>query len=383
MFASPLRLNQINLTLGAYRNEQGVPEVLPSVRMAEADIERKHYNHEYLNQDGLEEFNPLAQKLMFSEGSRVVLEKRVFTCQSISGTGSLRLALDFMKANFPPDSVVYIPSVTWGNHPAMVQAAGLKQAKYAYLDEAGTGLDFAGMMRDISQCPPGSIILLHAIAHNPTGVDPTESEWDLLRAVMKERQLFPFFDNAYQAFVTGNPDTDAYAVRSFAENGMDMIVACSFAKNFGLYGERVGCVHVVVPDPALVENVGSQLRVASRVLYSTCPTYGARIVATILGDEVMNAQWRKDCMAMSTRLNNVRQALYEKLLELNVKGTWSHVIKQRGMFTYSGIPKDAVTRLREEFHIYMLVDGRISLAGLNGGNVDRFCAALLTVLGSN
>ena len=360
-----------------------MPEVLPAVRLAEEEIQRRQYDHEYLPQDGLSEFNILVQKLMFSDSHVVLREKRVFTCQSLSGTGSLRLALDFFKAHFTPGITVYIPSVTWGNHPAMVEAAGLKLAKYTYLDAAGTSLDFSGMLRDISQCPPGSIILLHAVAHNPTGVDPTDSDWDELCLVMKERQLFPFFDNAYQAFVSGNPDTDAYAVRSFAEYGMEMVVACSFAKNFGLYGERVGCLHVVTSDSALIENVASQLRVCSRVMYSTCPSYGARIVATVLGNETMNTQWRADCMMMANRLNGVRKTLYDKLTELNVKGIWTHVVKQRGMFSYTGLTRDVVDRLREEFHIYMLLDGRISLAGLNDGNIERFGTALLTVLGSN
>jgi len=353
------------------------------VRLAEEEIQRRQYNHEYLNQDGLAEFNACTQKLMFSEDHVVLKEKRVFTCQSVSGTGSLRLCMEFIKASFPADTIVYIPSVTWGNHPAMLAAAGIPQREYAYLDAAGTGLDFSSMLRDISDAPVGSIILLHAIAHNPTGVDPAQEEWNQLRAVMKQRQLLPFFDNAYQGFVSGDPQKDAYAVRSFAANGMEMLIACSFSKNFGLYGERVGAVHAVVSDGSLCDNVASQLRAASRVLYSSCPTYGARIVATILADATLSQQWAADCITMSSRLNAVRQSLHDRLVAINVRGTWGHVIKQRGMFSYTGIPKHAVQRLKDDFHIYMLSNGRISLAGLNQGNIARFVEALKEVLGTN
>jgi aspartate aminotransferase len=371
------------MCIGAYRDENGKPQVLPSVRAAEDEIHRRQFNHEYLSQDGFAEFNAAAQKLMFSENHVVLKEKRVFTCQSVSGTGSLRLCMEFIKSSMPKDITVYIPSVTWGNHPAMLEAAGIKMVEYSYLDKAGTGLDFAGMLNDISQCPPGSIVLLHAIAHNPTGVDPSVEEWDQLREVMRERRLLPFFDNAYQGFVSGDPQQDAYAVRSFAKMGMEMLIACSFSKNFGLYGERVGCVHVVTSDPKLCESVASQLRASSRTLYSSCPTFGARIVATILGDENLTAMWAADCITMSSRLNGVRQSLYSRLVKLNVKGTWEHVIKQRGMFSYTGIPKEAVQRLKDEYHIYMLGNGRISLAGLNKGNIERFCNALVEVLGTN
>ncbi len=265
----------------------------------------------------------------------------------------------------------------------MLTAAGIPQGTYGYLDDAGTGLNFDLMLNDIKECPEGSVILLHNCAHNPTGVDPTEDEWDQIVSVMIERKLLPFFDNAYQGFVSGNPTVDAFAVRRFAEAGLEMLVACSFSKNFGLYGERVGAIHVVASSKEGVEHVASQLRVHSRAIYSTCPAFGARLVATILGDEKMNRQWENDCMTMASRLDDVRKDLHTKLVEMNVKGTWDHVIKQRGMFSYTGIPKDSVDRLKAEHHIYMLGNGRISLAGLNKGNTQRFVAALKEVMGSN
>ena len=265
----------------------------------------------------------------------------------------------------------------------MLTAAGVPQGIYGYLDDAGTGLNFSKMLNDIKACPEGSVILLHNCAHNPTGVDPTEDEWDQLVSVMLEKKLLPLFDNAYQGFVSGNPTIDAFAVRRFAEAGLEMLIACSFSKNFGLYGERAGALHVVTKSTEGLPQVASQLRVCSRALYSTCPAFGARIVASVLGDEKINRQWENDCMTMATRLNDVRQDLYTKLIEMNVKGTWNHVIKQRGMFSYTGIPKDIVDRLKNEYHIYMLGNGRISLAGLNKGNTARFVTALQEVMGTN
>lgn len=192
-----------------------------------------------------------------------------------------------------------------------------------------------------------------------------------------------FFDNAYQGFVSGDPHKDAFAVRLFAEAGFEMFVACSFAKNFGLYGERVGALHVVVSDASRISAISSQLRVIARSLYSTCPAHGARIVATVLGDPVRKLAWEEQCAVMANRLNAVRQQLYDALVRQNVKGTWSHVIKQRGMFSYTGIPASAVARLKAEFHIYMLSNGRISLAGLNENNVERFVDAIRVIMGDN
>jgi aspartate aminotransferase, cytoplasmic len=354
------------------------------VRTAEEIIYNKNYTHEYLSQDGLASFNEASRNLLFGADHQILNENRVYSIQAISGTGSLRLALDFIKQEFP-NTTVYIPSVTWGNHPAMVDAVGLKQAQYSYLDKFGTGLDFESMLSDISAAPEGAVILLHAIAHNPTGVDPTNEEWDRLCVVMKEKKHLPFFDNAYQGFISGDPNTDAYAVRSFAAAGMEMIVCCSFAKNFCLYGERVGCVHTVVSDVSFVDNVGSQMRSLSRVLWSTCPAWGARVVSTVLNDASLNAAWLKDVRVMADRIADIRVALHAKLNEMNIKsstGTWDHIKKQRGMFSFTGLSKEAVLKLKDR-HIYMLSSGRVSMPGLNHSNLQYFCNALKEVLGTN
>lgn len=378
-------LEKIDLTIGAYRDDTGKPTVLNCVREAEAAIFNQQLDHEYLAQDGLPEFNKTSQILMFGATSSVILNSQVFTIQGISGTGSLRLACDFISAHMP-DACVYIPEVTWPNHPTMLAAAHVKQAKYRYLDSSGTMLNFDAMLADIAAAPEGSIILLHNCAHNPTGVDPTEDEWRQIMSTMQARNHLAFFDNAYQGFVTGCPTKDAFPVRLFAEAGMELIVACSFAKNFGLYGERVGALHFVCSNSQQVDNVASQLRALSRVLYSTCPAYGARLVAAVLGNEDRRIEWETQCKAMADRLNSVRKSLYEALLAMKVKsptGTWQHVIRQRGMFSYTGIPAAAVARLKDEHHIYMLSNGRISLAGLNSNNTKRFAEKLALILGSD
>jgi aspartate/tyrosine/aromatic aminotransferase len=374
---------KINMTIGAYRDENGQPIVLPSIRAAEVKLTEANVNHEYLNQDGLDEFLSACQVLCFGDSASVVKEKQVHSIQSISGTGAIRLGLEMIKRNMPAIKGMYIPQVTWGNHPGMVKDCGLECKTYAYLDDAGTGLNFAAMIEDVRNIPEGYAILLHAVAHNPTGVDPTNENWRELLQVIKEKKMMVFFDSAYQGFVSGDPEVDAYAVRLFADAGIEMVVAVSFSKNFGLYGERTGCLHVVSADKKALESCGSQLRAIARVLYSTCPSFGARIVATVLNDSVSKAQWQSECAMMANRLNEVRANLHAQLTAAHVKGEWGHVIKQRGMFSYTGLTKETVATLKEKYHIYMLPDGRISLAGLNTTNIPVFVNALREILGTN
>jgi aspartate/tyrosine/aromatic aminotransferase len=311
----------------------------------------------------------------------VITSGSVYTIQGLSGTGCLRLGIEFL-AQFMPTVPCFYPEVTWPNHPTIVDATRMKGGMYRYLDASGCHLDFNGMMEDFRNFPPKSIVLLHMCAHNPSGVDPSEEQWQEILSVVKERQLFPFFDSAYQGFVSGDPSVDAAPVRLFVKDNIELMVACSFAKNFGLYADRIGALHVVT-HPHNIPNIGSQLRVVSRSLYSTCPVHGARIVSIILNDEILKQKWLVECKSMADRLNQVRTSLYEELIHHRVKGTWDHVISQRGMFSYTGIPSTAVTRLKSEFHIYLLDNGRISLAGLNLSNIQYFAASLAVVMGTN
>ena len=374
--------NKIDLTIGAYRGENGKPYVLKTVRKAENIMIQGNLDHEYLSQDGHPVFLKETQNLLFGSNHPILKQNRIYSIQGISGTGSLRLATEFL-GHLMPNKQCAIPSVTWPNHQQILKASRVNYMTYRYLDSTGCQLDFNGLIEDINQCANGSIVMLHSCAHNPSGVDPSEEQWKAILEIVKTKKLLPFFDNAYQGFVSGDPDKDAFSIRLFAEAGLEMIVACSFAKNFGLYGERAGVLHFITSSPDMVQIVGSQLRAISRTLWSTCPAYGARIVATILADPVLNAEWKAECKMMADRLNGVRQQLFEELVKHNVKGKWNHIIAQKGMFSYTGITADTVAKLKRDYHVYMLSDGRISLAGLNKSNIERFASALLTIIGPN
>lgn len=373
---------KINLTIGAYRTDKGKPHVLPAVAEAESILINMSLDHEYLPQDGLNDFTKAAQILLFGESSAIISSGCVHTIQGISGTGSLRIAGEFIY-KFMSHRRVYIPAVSWENHMALLTDCGLDVGEYRYVDASGCLLDFDVMLHDISCCPEGSIVLFHMCAHNPTGVDPSEDQWREILRVVQEKKLLPFFDNAYQGFVTGCPETDAFPVRLFVAAGLEMLVACSFAKNFGLYGERVGALHVVVSDPSTIPAIASQLRLVTRVMYSTCPLYGARIVSMILNTPRLKAQWLVDCKDMADRLNAVRVQLYSTLLDKGVPGTWLHVVQQRGMFSFTGIPAEVVRILKTDHHVYMLENGRISLAGLNSSNIERFVCCVLQAMVSS
>lgn len=387
--------NKIDLIIGAYRDDNGNPKVLDCVREAEGYVYEQNPGHEYLKQDGLEGFDLVTKKLLLGDDSSLVKEGKVFTIQTLSGTGALRLSLDFLytfMAINPVDNqptIVYYPSTTWANHPAIIEVSHFMGQTYRYLDETGCQLDFDGLCTDLSNAVENSVFLFHMCGHNPTGVDPTEEQWKIIYSICRERKCIPMFDNAYQGYVSGDPDKDAFAVRYFAEEAertnepLSMLVCCSFAKNFGLYGERVGALHVVTNSAEEIKRVGSQLRALSRIAYSTCPAYGARLVHYILSDPERKRKWKLECKGLADRINSIRRTLYDKLLAYNVKGTWEHVIEQRGMFSYTGVSPEAVLQMRRDYHIYMLESGRISIAGLNSHNVDRFVQALVTVLGTN
>jgi aspartate/tyrosine/aromatic aminotransferase len=372
--------DKINLTVGAYRTEEGQAHVLPCVRQSEEFLLNENLDHEYLVQDGLSEFNRCAQRFMFGADSQPVLDKRVYTIQTVAGTAAVNLGAELIHRLFP-GRMLFMPDVTWPNHPVIFKAAGVPSGKYRYLDQRGTGFDFEGMITDLQAIPEGSIALFHSCAHNPTGVDPSEEQWRVILQTCIARQILAFFDNAYQGFVSGDYIKDAFAVRLFAEAGRELLAACSFSKNFGLYGERVGALHVIASDATEVPRIASILRALARPIYSTCPSYGARIVAHVLSDPARSAAWAEQCAAMAHRLNTTRLLLYKTLVEKRVAGRWEHVVEQKGMFSFSGIPAVAVQCLKAEHHIYMLSDGRISLAGLNKSNIERFVDALGEVLG--
>lgn len=366
---------KIDLGIGAYRNSDGKPQVLKVVKKAElAIVNNPAFDKEYAPIEGMPAFRSAAQKLMFGK-TKAFGEKRVATIQTLSGTGSLRVAAEFV-AQFIKGAPVLISQPTWGNHNAIFSKAGVKQLTYRYWCPKTRGLNLTGMLEDIKAAPNGSIVLLHVCAHNPTGVDPTKEQWKQIAQVMKEKNHFPFFDCAYQGFATGSLDGDAYAVHLFTELGFESVVCQSFAKNFGLYADRIGALHVVVNDPAMTNAVVSQLAQIVRPAYSNPPLHGARIVAAVLNDPALFKEWVDELQGMSNRIASMRTALLNELKALKTPGDWTHITTQIGMFSYTGLTPAQVKRMIETHHVYMLSNGRISMAGINQKNVKYLAAAI-------
>eukprot|EP00640_Fibrocapsa_japonica_P001759 CAMPEP_0113938202 /NCGR_PEP_ID=MMETSP1339-20121228/4610_1 /TAXON_ID=94617 /ORGANISM="Fibrocapsa japonica" /LENGTH=457 /DNA_ID=CAMNT_0000941195 /DNA_START=55 /DNA_END=1428 /DNA_ORIENTATION=- /assembly_acc=CAM_ASM_000762 len=374
---------KVNLSVGAYRDNDGKPVVLPSIRQAEKIILDQEKNHEYAPIAGLAEFVEVSLKFAYGADAEVLASKRVAGLQSLSGTGSLRVVGEFYAKMFGTATRVYVPNPTWGNHIAIFKNCGLDVRKYRYYHPQTRGLDLEGMLQDIWDAEPGSVFLLHACAHNPTGVDPSQEQWKMISRLLLNKRHKVFFDSAYQGFASGDSEQDAWAIREFIRDGHFISLAQSFAKNFGLYGERIGCVSLVCSDEAEASRVLSQLKLAARAQYSNPPLYGARIVHTILSDPSLHAQWALECQGMARRIIEMRQLL-RATLESKEEGagassSWAHITEQIGMFCYTGLSGDQVKRLAEEFHIYFPVNGRISICGVNTNNVQYIADAFHAV----
>jgi len=337
-------------------------------------------NHEYLPIAGLSDFTAASAKLMFGSDSPALKEKRTTSMQTISGTGAVHLGALFLKKFFPGKPTVYFSSPTWANHNQIFTNVGLPIATYPYFSKSTKGLDFDGMKKAIADAPNHSIILLHACAHNPTGVDPTQDQWKQLAVLLKQKSHFPFFDCAYQGFASGDLAKDAWAVRYFVEQGFELCVAQSFAKNFGLYGERAGCFHFVTASAAdaqkTIGRIASQLAILQRSEISNPPAYGARIASLVLNDEALFKEWEENLRTMSGRIIDMRERLRSKLEEMGTPGTWNHITDQIGMFSFTGLNEKQVLALRDEAHVYMTKNGRISMAGLNTANCEYFAKAV-------
>jgi aspartate/tyrosine/aromatic aminotransferase len=359
---------KVNLGIGAYRTAEGKTWILPSVKAAEEAVcSDSCADKEYQPIDGKPEYKRPVQELIFSP--EMIDSGTVVSVQALSGTGSLTIITQFM-VNWLGAKKIYIPDPTWGNHPAIFKRAGLSDVeKYPYWDAATKGLAFDGMMATLKAAKPGEVVLLHAVAHNPTGVDPSEDQWKQIVEVCKTNKLIPLLDNAYQGYATGNLARDGLAQDLFAASGLEYFIAQSFAKNFGLYGERIGYIHVKVADKETAPAVLSQMKILVRQCYSSPPRHGAAIVNKILSTPELKNQWLSELSLMSDRIVEMRSALRAALEAKGTPGTWNHVTDQIGMFTYTGLAPEQVERMVNDFHIYMTGDGRISVAGLNPGNV--------------
>jgi len=376
-FLTDTHPQKVNLVMGVYRGEDGKPYCLPVVANVErAMAQDKTLNHEYLPITGMKDVCEAATKLALGSENTVITQNRVCAVQSLSGTGGCRLAIQFTQQFFP-SKTIFISKPTWGNHRKLSVHSGYQDIReYRYYNAKTNGLDLEGMISDLREAPEGSVVLLHACAHNPTGVDPNKEEWTKIADVIEERKHFTIFDMAYQGFASGDPDKDAFGVRHFAERGMEFFCAQSFAKIFGLYNERIGNTFCVCKDSKSADAVKSQLAAIIRPMYSNPPHHGARIVATILNNPALTAEWRDQLKGMGDRIQSSRNQLYEKLKALGTPGNWQHILDQNGMFTFTGLNPKQVDHLTRKFHIYLLKNGRINMCSINPNNCDYVAQAI-------
>eukprot|EP01018_Ginkgo_biloba_P039621 Gb_17765 [translate_table: standard] len=376
-FKADLNDLKLNLGVGAYRTEELQPYVLNVVKKAEHLMLEKGENKEYLPIEGLAAFNKVTVELLLGVDNLAIKQGRVATVQSLSGTGSLRLAAAFIQRYFPTAKVL-ISSPSWGNHKNIFNDAGVPWSEYRYYDPKTVGLDFEGMIADIKAAPNGSFVLLHGCAHNPTGIDPTLEQWEKIADVIQEKNHTAFFDVAYQGFASGNLDEDASSVRLFVDRGMELFVAQSYSKNLGLYAERIGAINVVCSSSDAANRVKSQIKRLARPMYSNPPVHGARIVANVVGDSALFDEWKSEMQEMAGRIKNVRQQLYENLSTKDKSGKdWSFVLQQIGMFSFTGLNKIQSDNMTNKWHVYMTKDGRISLAGLSLSKCEYLADAIL------
>ncbi|KAI1360861.1 PLP-dependent transferase [Xylaria arbuscula] len=372
---------KVDVSAGTYRDNNAKPWVLPVVKKADDILHADpNLDHEYGPIAGTPAFTSKAAELILSSASPAIQEKRVASIQTISGTGAVHMGALFLAKFYPGNKKVYVSNPTWVNHHQIFTNVGLPVAEYPYWNAETRGLDIEGMKSAISGAPDRSIILLHACAHNPTGVDPTMDQWKELAALIKQKNHIAFFDSAYQGFASGDLLKDGAAIRYFVEQGIEMVIAQSFAKNFGLYGERAGCFHFATgpaPDASeTAKRVASQLAILQRSEISNPPLYGARIVTTVLNDPKLFAEWEENLKTMSGRIIEMRKLLRAKLEELGTPGTWNHITDQIGMFSFTGLNEKQALKIREESHVYMTKNGRVSMSGLNTSNVDYFAKAV-------
>lgn len=366
--------HKVNLGVGVYQDATGKVPVLKAVREAEALWHAREETKSYLPIDGVPGYNKQVQTLLFGPDAAVVAEKRTVTIQGLGGTGALKVGADFLRRFFP-EAALYISDPSWENHRALFEAAGFSVKSYPYYDAATHGVDFDAMIAALQQLPAHSIVVLHACCHNPTGVDLSPDQWDTLVTLFQHKALIPFLDFAYQGFGAGL-EADAYAVRAFARAGISCLIASSFSKSFSLYRERVGALTVVTSEEVEAKRVLSQLKRVIRTNYSSPAAHGANVVATILADETLHALWETELTVMRERIRLMRALFVQGLKERKVAQDFSFIAEQTGMFSYSGLTREQVHRLRSEVSLYIVDSGRICVAAMNEKNLPVICDAI-------
>ncbi|OZY48869.1 MULTISPECIES: amino acid aminotransferase [Pseudomonas] len=377
-FNADTRTSKVNLGVGVYCNEEGRIPLLRAVVEAETIRVAQHASRGYLPIDGIAAYDQAVQKLLFGAESPLLAAGRVITTQAVGGTGALKIGADFLK-QLQPNAVVAISDPSWENHRALFETAGFPVQNYRYYDAATHDVNRAGMLEDLNALPAGSIVVLHACCHNPTGVDLTPADWQNVLDVVKAKQLIPFLDMAYQGFGDGIAE-DAAAVRLFAESGLSFFVSSSFSKSFSLYGERVGALSIITESKDESARVLSQVKRVIRTNYSNPPTHGASIVAAVLNSPELRAMWEDELAEMRLRIRGMRLQMVELLAKKAPGNDFSFVARQRGMFSYSGLTVEQVARLRSEFGIYALDTGRICVASLNQRNIEVVTDAIVQVI---
>ncbi|HBT3176402.1 TPA: aromatic amino acid transaminase [Klebsiella aerogenes] len=378
-FKEDPRSDKVNLSIGLYYNEDGIIPQLQAVADAEARLNAQpHGASLYLPMEGLNSYRHAIAPLLFGADHPVLKQNRVASIQTLGGSGALKVGADFLKRYFPP-SRVWVSDPTWENHIAIFEGAGFEVSTYPWFDDETNGVRFEAFLAKLQTLPERDIVLLHPCCHNPTGADLSNAQWDKVVKVLKARNLIPFLDIAYQGFGAGMED-DAYAIRAIASAGLPMLVSNSFSKIFSLYGERVGGLSIVCDDAETAGRVLGQLKATVRRNYSSPPNFGAQVVAAVLNDPALKASWLAEVEAMRTRILAMRQTLVDALKEAVPGKNFDYLLKQRGMFSYTGLSAAQVDRLREEFGVYLIASGRMCVAGLNSRNVQRVAQAFAAVM---
>jgi len=377
-FAADTHAHKVNLGVGVYYDDNGKLPLLQCVQAAEKRMAEKPSPRGYLPIDGIAAYDSAVKGLVFGADSEPVRSGRVATVQAIGGTGGLKIGADFLK-RLSPSAKVLISDPSWENHRALFSSAGFAVEAYPYYDAGKRGIDFAGMLAALQNAAAGTIVVLHACCHNPTGYDISASQWDEVIAAVKSRNLVAFLDMAYQGFGHGIAE-DGAVIGRFVAAGLSILVSTSFSKSFSLYGERVGALSVLCQDKQEADRVLSQLKITIRTNYSNPPTHGGAIVATVLGTPELRAQWEQELAEMRVRIKQMRHKLVDGLKAAGVKQDMGFITSQIGMFSYSGLTKDQMVRLRSEFGVYGTDTGRMCVAALNSKNIDHVCASIARVV---
>ena len=377
-FKKDVRTDKINLGVGIYKNEMGQTPILATVKEAEKRLLAEETTKSYLTIEGIAAYGDAVQTLLFGANAEIITSKRARTAQVPGGTGALRTGADFAVTKLGIKKI-WVSNPTWANHGNVFKTSGLEVVTYDYYNAETKDLDFDAMVASLQSVEAGDMVLFHGCCHNPTGIDPTQAQWEILAKLIAELGAIPFFDFAYQGFGHG-VEEDAQGLRTFAKYNKELLIANSFSKNFGLYNERVGGITLVAEDSDIADSAFSQVKAGIRSNYSNPPCHGAAIVTTILNDAELYKQWVEEVAEMRNRIQEMRELFVATLKEKGVKGDFSFISRQLGMFSFSGLTVEQVNRLKEEFAVYIVGSGRISVAGMTKNNMQPLCDALAKVI---